>query len=116
MHLRNCKHKTQHQPDRAVHLCSGALGQIRLDLVTHLRLPTGVPSFEATPDRFVATTAPEPGTEVVGSSFPFVQVNGAIPDLSTWAMTLLGFAGLGLAGYRKAQQAAVTNPRGDRSA
>ncbi|MGC2784982.1 MAG: PEP-CTERM sorting domain-containing protein [Roseiarcus sp.] len=28
---------------------------------------------------------------------------GAAPEASTWAMMLLGFAGLGLAGYRKAQ-------------
>jgi hypothetical protein len=28
---------------------------------------------------------------------------GAVPELSTWAMMLLGFAGLGLAGYRRAR-------------
>lgn len=33
---------------------------------------------------------------------------GDVPEPSTWAMMLLGFAGLGFAGYRKAKQAAVT--------
>jgi PEP-CTERM motif-containing protein len=30
-----------------------------------------------------------------------------VPEPSTWAMMLLGFAGLGLAGCRKVKQAAV---------
>ena len=47
------------------------------------------------------------GTNDVGSSFTFVHVSGAIPEPSTWAMMLLGFAGLGYVGYRKARQAAV---------
>jgi hypothetical protein len=33
----------------------------------------------------------------------------AIPEPSTWAMMLLGFAGLGYAGYRNARKAAVAN-------
>jgi PEP-CTERM motif len=33
---------------------------------------------------------------------------GDVPEPSTWAMMLLGFAGLGFAGYRKAKQATVT--------
>jgi PEP-CTERM motif-containing protein len=28
---------------------------------------------------------------------------GGVPEPSTWAMMLLGFAGLGFAGYRKAK-------------
>ena len=35
---------------------------------------------------------------------PFASVSGGltlVPELSTWAMMLLGFAGLGVAGYRK---------------
>jgi hypothetical protein len=31
---------------------------------------------------------------------------GGVPEPSTWAMVLLGFVGLGYAGYRKAGQAA----------
>jgi hypothetical protein len=30
-----------------------------------------------------------------------------VPESSTWAMMLLGFAGLGFAGYRKAKRAAT---------
>src|SRR3984885_7209912 len=33
---------------------------------------------------------------------------GDVPEPSTWAMMLLGFAGLGFAGYQKAKQATVT--------
>ena len=52
-------------------------------------------------------TTLDPDTDDVGSSVSFVQVSGAIPELSTWAMMLLGFAGLGYAGYRKAKRATV---------
>jgi hypothetical protein len=33
----------------------------------------------------------------------FASINVAIPEISTWAMLLLGFAGLGYAGYRKSR-------------
>jgi PEP-CTERM motif len=33
---------------------------------------------------------------------------GAVPEPSTWAMMLLGFATLGFAGYRKRKQAATS--------
>ena len=33
-----------------------------------------------------------------------VTVSTAVPEPSTWAMMLLGFVGLGFAGYRKAQK------------
>ena len=39
-----------------------------------------------------------------GFGFDFA-VGGAVPEPSTWAMMLLGFAGLGVAGYRKARSA-----------
>jgi outer membrane lipase/esterase len=32
----------------------------------------------------------------------------AAPEISTWAMMLVGFAGLGLAGYRRSQKRAIT--------
>ena len=35
-------------------------------------------------------------------------VGGAVPEPSTWAMMLLGFAGLGYAGYRRAREPRVT--------
>ncbi len=37
---------------------------------------------------------------------------GAVPELSTWAMMLLGFAGLGFAGYHQARKTRVApNPK-----
>ena len=38
-----------------------------------------------------------------GFGFDFA-VGGAVPEPSTWAMMLLGFAGLGYAGYRRARE------------
>jgi hypothetical protein len=35
-------------------------------------------------------------------------VSGAVPEPSTWAMLLLGFAGLGFAGYRRARAGHAT--------
>ena len=69
---------------------------------------SGLPFFEApSQDHFDAATTLDPDTDDVGSSVTFVQVSGAIPEPSTWAMMLLGFAGLGYAGYRKARRATV---------
>jgi hypothetical protein len=42
-----------------------------------------------------------------GEMFTFTLVGGAVPEPSTWAMMLLGFAGLGYTGYRKARPASV---------
>jgi hypothetical protein len=41
-----------------------------------------------------------------GFGFDFA-VGGAVPEPSTWAMMLLGFAGLGYAGYRRAREPRV---------
>ena len=38
-----------------------------------------------------------------GFGFDFA-VGGAVPETSTWAMMLVGFAGLGFAGYRRARE------------
>jgi phospholipase/lecithinase/hemolysin len=32
----------------------------------------------------------------------------AVPEVSTWAMMLIGFAGLGFAGYRRSRQCVIT--------
>jgi phospholipase/lecithinase/hemolysin len=32
----------------------------------------------------------------------------AVPEVSTWAMMLIGFAGFGFAGYRRSRQCAIT--------
>ena len=41
------------------------------------------------------------GTQVIGS------VGGAVPEPSTWALMLLGFAGLGYAGYHRATKSSA---------
>jgi hypothetical protein len=38
---------------------------------------------------------------------PVVGVGGSIPEASTWAMLVIGFAGLGFAGYRRARAVAA---------
>jgi hypothetical protein len=45
--------------------------------------------------------ASNPGYSLVFSSN--ISLSSSIPESSTWAMLLLGFAGLGFAGYRKAR-------------
>jgi PEP-CTERM motif len=66
---------------------------------------TGLPLFDLIPDFFEVATMGDM-TDDAGSSFRVDFVEGAIPEPSTWAMMLLGFAGLGYAGYRQARQAA----------
>jgi hypothetical protein len=39
----------------------------------------------------------------VGAGFGFTYFASGVPEPSTWAMTLLGFAGLGYMGYRRAR-------------
>jgi uncharacterized membrane protein len=41
--------------------------------------------------------------QVVGNSYIAVPASPSVPEPSTWAMMLLGFAGLGYAGYRRAR-------------
>ena len=40
-----------------------------------------------------------------GPDLAFTLVGSVVPEPSTWAMLLLGFAGLGLAGYRTSLKA-----------
>jgi len=44
-------------------------------------------------------------------TFVFTNVS-SVPEPSTWAMMLIGFAGLGFAGYRSTQRRAVAGLRG----
>ena len=57
-------------------------------------------SFPTTGGAFVLTS--------VGESATFTSATSAIPEPSTWAMMLIGFAGLGYAGYRRARAAHAT--------
>jgi hypothetical protein len=72
-----------------------------------LQATGGLPVFATAPGIFEATIV-DNGTSDIGSSFTFTLVPGAVPEPSTWAMMLLGFAGLGYAGYRKARQAVAS--------
>jgi hypothetical protein len=56
-------------------------------------------------DLSVTTAAGGVFTGLVGSG-PGAPVS--TPEPSTWAMMLLGFAGLGFLGYRKAKRAALS--------
>ena len=56
-------------------------------------------SFPTTGGAFVLTSVGE---------FTFTAATSAIPEPSTWAMMLIGFAGLGYAGYRRARAAHAT--------
>jgi PEP-CTERM motif len=40
-----------------------------------------------------------------------LAIGGAVPEPSTWAMMLVGFAGLGFAGHRSTQRRAAVRPR-----
>ena len=40
-----------------------------------------------------------------------LAVGGAVPETSTWAMMLIGFAGLGFAGYRRAREPRAASRR-----
>jgi hypothetical protein len=51
-----------------------------------------------------ATTGQAVTTSDLGVALYVVNAGGsitAVPELSTWAMMLVGFAGLGFAGYRR---------------
>ncbi len=57
--------------------------------------------FEAIPGAFLTNLGD------FGATFTFTLVSAAAPEPSTWAMILLGFAGLGYAGYRKAKRTRI---------
>jgi hypothetical protein len=61
---------------------------------------------------FAGSTVFLPGDEILqgpAGSQAFTNTAGAVPEASTWAMMLAGFAALGYTGYRKARQAAVAS-------
>ena len=58
----------------------------------------------------------DPGVNVITGQFlgvitegdmNFIAESGVVPESSTWAMMLLGFAGLGYAGYRARRSAVL---------
>ena len=47
------------------------------------------------------------GPSTLNVNLPFVSPGASTPEASTWAMMLLGFAGLGFAGFRRARKTVV---------
>jgi hypothetical protein len=45
-------------------------------------------------------------TDISASEPPLTLSGAAVPETSTWVMMLVGFAGLGYAGFRKARMKA----------
>jgi hypothetical protein len=61
----------------------------------------------STPGAFVYATAKNSDDAFLSENFTHFSVTAAAtPEPSTWAMMLLGFAGLGFAGYRRTRKAA----------
>src|ERR1700761_2091825 len=63
--------------------------------------------FDWTPPTFFAASSAGPALDDSLAPFKFTPVTGAVPEPATWAMLLIGFAGLGYAGYRKMGHGAV---------
>jgi hypothetical protein len=57
--------------------------------------------FGASARQFVVGTNFRADSWTIGGAPTFTLVSGAVPEPSTWAMMLLGFAGLGYAGCRR---------------
>jgi hypothetical protein len=45
--------------------------------------------------------------DITDDEFDYVLTIGSVPEPSTWALMLLGFAGLGFAGYRRSMKVAA---------
>ncbi len=68
--------------------------------------PRGAGNFPGIPVQFVANLSIAPGTTFCTGDTACTGLVGA-PELSTWVMMLLGFAGLGFAAYRSSRKTAL---------
>ncbi|WP_294533013.1 PEP-CTERM sorting domain-containing protein [uncultured Rhodoblastus sp.] len=66
----------------------------------------GAFTFDSFTNDFTINTLPNPAT-LDGSAFAYALVSNAVPEPSTWAMMLAGFAGLGFVGYRRNKAATL---------
>jgi hypothetical protein len=66
-------------------------------------LPMGSPLLSISLSGFFAPGDPTTNWNVTHISLALSGDNYFVPEPSTWAMMLLGFAGLGFAGYRRAR-------------
>jgi hypothetical protein len=67
------------------------------ELIVVVASGAGEFEFASVPGQFAAGTWQDPSQDV-GYSFTFTNVTSSVPEPSTWAMMLLGFAGLAFAG------------------
>lgn len=66
----------------------------------------GTYSFINSGDNSTGVPGDAPATEMI-TSLNITAVSGAVPEASTWVMMLLGFAGFGLLGHRKARKTLI---------
>lgn len=57
---------------------------------------------------FLAGNSPTLGGPIIYNSYNGAFTVSAVPEPSTWAMLMLGFAGLGFAGYRRSKARSVS--------
>ena len=90
----------------SVEVSAGSVGAASASAVygDSLDLPIGIDVFNL-PE---GVTANAPGSDIINNRF--VPTTTSAPEASTWAMMLLGFAGLSLAGYRRLPQARPAVP------
>jgi hypothetical protein len=83
-------------PEATIVYDSSSLGQLRsLGIVGPDKTAIEFDSFT---NNFTIGSLASPAT-LVSSSFSFIHVSSSVPELSSWAMMLLGFAGVGCVGY-----------------
>jgi hypothetical protein len=77
--------------------------------ITGFSLLTNLPGLTAADVSFTSDSIMYNGSGLSFETSPYfitLTVNTSIPEFSPWGMMLLGFAGLGLAGYRTSRKAA----------
>ena len=79
-----------------------------------MELNTGVDAAGGNTSLYASISDPETiVTPAYASNYSITyspEVYGAVPEPSTWAMMLLGFAGLGFAGYRASRRTDGSSP------
>jgi PEP-CTERM motif len=86
----------------------GQVSFIHLEVVASVGIFGGSAFASADPFIFVESTDPNADLYTIrlsdGVANGVAPTPGGVPEPSTWAMLLLGFAGIGLAGYRRARE------------